>query len=150
MHDACVVLAILVFAGVKIVPVYFAIISFRIRLRANPASRSPAIRKKTRTTIRDDIWKKAQELGIPAKQEDIHVAMRTGSVNIALDYSVPIDLAVYQFILAISSPRRQPFASRIRSSLSDEHWDTCPERRARPAGGYGSASSANTCSLTEN
>jgi hypothetical protein len=49
--------------------------------------------------VRNDIFKKAQDLGIPAKKEDIQVSMDNGYVSISLDYSVPIDLAVYQFTL---------------------------------------------------
>ena len=49
--------------------------------------------------IRDDVWKKARELGIPAKREDIRITVTNGAVEIGLDYSVPIDLKVYQFTL---------------------------------------------------
>ncbi len=42
-----------------------------------------------------------QELGIPAKSEDIQVTAGTNNqaVSVALDYSVPVDLIVYQFTL---------------------------------------------------
>jgi len=55
--------------------------------------------KKNEDDIRDDIFRKAQDLGVPAKRDDIQVNMGNGYVSISLDYAVPIDLAVYQFTL---------------------------------------------------
>lgn len=55
--------------------------------------------KKTVDDIRDDVWQKAQELGIPAPKGAVQVEIGAGSVAIGIQYSVPIDLAVYQFTL---------------------------------------------------
>jgi hypothetical protein len=49
--------------------------------------------------IREDIWKKVQELDIPVKKENIKVSSEQRSVAISLDYVVPVDLRVYQFNL---------------------------------------------------
>jgi hypothetical protein len=43
--------------------------------------------------------KKIQELGIPARREDIKVNNQQRLVEITVDYSVPIDLQVYQLTL---------------------------------------------------
>ena len=52
--------------------------------------------KKTRMTSRNDVYKKIQELGLPAKKEDIKVTTDGSLVTISLDYSVTLDLIVYQ------------------------------------------------------
>jgi hypothetical protein len=49
--------------------------------------------------IRDDIWKKAQELGIPVKRDDIKVVTNQNAIEISINYTVPIDLQVNQFNL---------------------------------------------------
>jgi hypothetical protein len=36
-------------------------------------------------------------LGVPTKEEDIQVVVNYTSVEITMDYTVPIDLAVYQW-----------------------------------------------------
>jgi hypothetical protein len=40
-----------------------------------------------------------QELGIPAKPEAIKVTGGDQAVSITVDYTVPVDLTVYQFTL---------------------------------------------------
>lgn len=88
-----------VFAGVKMVPVYFANYQFQDSIESESRFALTGYPKKSIEDIRDDVWQKAQELSIPVQKEDIQVDMQNGSVSISLDYSVPIDLAVYQFTL---------------------------------------------------
>ncbi len=89
----------MVFAAVKVVPVYFANYQFQDAIESESRFALTGYPKKTLDDIRDDVWQKAQELSIPAQKEDIQVNVANGSVSISLDYSVPIDLAVYQFTL---------------------------------------------------
>jgi hypothetical protein len=49
--------------------------------------------------IRDEVWHKAQDLGIPARKDAVQVAIEDGSVAIGIQCSFPIDLAIYQFTL---------------------------------------------------
>lgn len=95
------VLGAMVFAGVKIVPAYFANYQFQDAMQTEARFALSAYPKKSTEDIRDDVFKKMQELSIPAKKEDIRVNMDagTGSVDIGLDYIVPVDLKVYQLIL---------------------------------------------------
>jgi hypothetical protein len=92
-------LGIMVFMAVKIAPVYFANYEFQDSIESESRFALTGYPKKGPDDIRDDLWKKAQDLGIPAKREDIRVIVENGSVDLALDYSVPIDLIVYQFTL---------------------------------------------------
>ncbi len=84
---------------VKIVPVYFANYEFQDSIESESRFALTGYPKKTPDDVRNDIWNKAKELGIPAQKDAIKIAMDNGSVDIGLDYSVPIDLAVYQFTL---------------------------------------------------
>jgi hypothetical protein len=87
------------FTAVKIVPVYVEAYQFQDSIEAESRFALTGYPKKSVDDIRDDIYKKAQELDIPAKREDIHVSVTNGSVDIGTDYSVPIDLKVYQCTL---------------------------------------------------
>ena len=93
------VLAGMVFVAAKIVPVYFANLQFQDSIESESRFALTGYPKKTADDVRNDIWNKAKQLGIPAEKDAIRVAMDNGSVEIGLDYSVPIDLAVYQFTL---------------------------------------------------
>jgi hypothetical protein len=93
------ILGAMVFSAVKIVPVYFANYQFQDAIQTESRFALTGYPKKGEDDVREDVWKKGQELGIPVKREDIRVTMGEGRVDIGLDYAVPIDLAVYQFTL---------------------------------------------------
>jgi len=93
------VLGAMIFAAVKIVPVFLANYQLQDSMQTEARFALSAYPKKGPDDIRDDIFKKMQELDIPAKREDIKVIMdaATGNVDLGLDYSVTIDLKVYQW-----------------------------------------------------
>ncbi|HTW23603.1 MAG TPA: hypothetical protein VMD78_08390 [Candidatus Baltobacteraceae bacterium] len=93
------VLGSLAFIAVKIVPVEVANYQFQDSIESESRFALAGFPKKSVDDIRDDVFKKAQELGIPAKPEDIQITVSNSNVDIGLDYSVPIDLRVYQFTL---------------------------------------------------
>jgi hypothetical protein len=92
-----VILGILVFVGVKIVPVYFA--NYQLQDAVETEARFAIADRRPDNDIRDALMKKIQELGIPARREDIKVNNQQRLVEISVDYSVPIDLQVYQLTL---------------------------------------------------
>lgn len=94
-----VILGAMGFAAVKIVPAYVANFQFQDAIQTESRFALSAYPKKSVEDIRDDVWKKAQELSIPATRDDIQVMVDNGSVDIGLNYAVPVDLAVYQFKL---------------------------------------------------
>lgn len=91
------ILGSLVFAGVKIIPAYFANYQFQDAIETE--ARFSIANRKGEDDVREDVWKKIQELGIPAKKEDIRILSNEGYVQISLSYTVPVDLRVYQFKL---------------------------------------------------
>lgn len=95
---ALALIVALIFLGLKFVPVYYGNYNFKDYVddetkRASYATNSSA------DMIRDEVFKKAQELEIPVAKEDIKVE-KSGSgggiypVSISADYSVHIDLLV--------------------------------------------------------
>ena len=92
-----VIVGFLIFSGVKIIPAYFA--NFQLQDSMQTKARFAIADHRAVDQIREDIWKKVQELDIPAKKEDIKVSREQRSVAISLDYVVPVDLRVYQFNL---------------------------------------------------
>ena len=93
------VLGAMTFVAAKIVPVYFANYQLQDSIESESRFALTGYPKKSPEDVRTDIFNKAKDLGISAQKDAIHVAMDNGSVDIGLDYSVPIDLAVYQFTL---------------------------------------------------
>jgi hypothetical protein len=86
-----------VFSAYKLVPPYFVNYQFQDSLESE--ARFAMAGRKTEDDMRDDVWKKMQELGIPGKRDDIRISVVEGVVQISLNYTVPIDLQVYQFNL---------------------------------------------------
>jgi Domain of unknown function (DUF4845) len=92
-----VVLGAMAFAAFKIVPAYFA--NYQLQDSMVTEARFALVNRKAPNDVQDDIWKKVQELGIPAKKDDILVVSEQGNVQISVNYSVPVDLIVYQYSL---------------------------------------------------
>jgi hypothetical protein len=93
------VLGIMGFVAIKICPVYFANYEFQDSIESESRFALTGYPKKTPDDVRNDVWNKAKDLGIPTQKDAIKIAMDSGSVEIGVEYSVPIDLAVYQFTL---------------------------------------------------
>jgi hypothetical protein len=92
-------LGAMVFAAEKVVPVYFANYQLQDAIESESRFALTGYPKKSIDDIRDDVWRKVQDLGVPAQKDAIQVAVANGSVSIELDYTVPINLSVYEFTL---------------------------------------------------
>ena len=92
------VLGSMVFAAVKIVPVYFANYQFQDAMNSESRFALTGYPKRSANDVRNEVYAKAQSLGIPGKPEDIQVTMENGYVSISMDYSVPIDLVFWQWV----------------------------------------------------
>src|SRR5579872_670467 len=80
-----VVLGMMAFGAIKIVPVYFANYQFQDSLESESRFALTGYPKKSADDVRNDIWNKAKELGIPADKDAIHVELQNGSVDLGLD-----------------------------------------------------------------
>lgn len=93
------ILGSLIFTAIQLVPVYMANYQLQDAIESESRFALTGYPKKSVDDIRDDVYNKAQDLGVPASRDAIQVNVQNGMVSIALDYSVPIDLKVYQFTL---------------------------------------------------
>lgn len=90
-------LSSMIFAGIKILPIY--VNNYQMQDAIESEARFAIGNRLGAKDIRDNIWKKVNEIGIPADQDSLKVSANQGAVQISLDYSVPVDLLVYKFTL---------------------------------------------------
>ena len=87
----------MIFAGVKILPIY--VNNYQMQDAIESEARFAIGNRLGAKDIRDNVWKKVKEIGIPADQDSLKVTSNPGTVQISLDYTVPVDLLVYKFTL---------------------------------------------------
>jgi hypothetical protein len=92
-----VLLGSMIFAGFKILPIY--VNNYQVQDAIESEARFAIGNRLTAKDIRDNVWKKVNEIGIPADQDSLKITANPGAVQISLDYSVPVDLLVYKFTL---------------------------------------------------
>jgi hypothetical protein len=85
------------FVAYKILPAYVA--EYQLADKMQEQARFAVVNHYTDEQIRDTIFKVIKDLEIPVKREDIKVTASDAVVRIACDYSVPVDLLVYQLTL---------------------------------------------------
>lgn len=83
-----------VFAGTQYVPAYINAFQFNdyVRQQVKYAGSS----RKTADTLRDEIQRKAVELGIPITKKDIRISRRGPSFTLEVEYRWPIDMKIYR------------------------------------------------------
>lgn len=91
------ILAAMVYLGFKIVPAY--INNFELEDTMKTEARFGFVNRKSPEQVRDTIYKKIQELEIPAGRDDIRVEMLGNGMRITVTYTVVIDLPGYQLEL---------------------------------------------------
>ena len=91
-----IILGVMVFCAFKVVPSWFANYQLQDAITTEARFATSTYPKKNPDDIREDVFKKIQELGVPAKKDDIKIVADGNQVTISLDYSVTYDLAVYQ------------------------------------------------------
>lgn len=96
---ALAIMGAMIVAGWKMIPPYFANYQFQDAIESESRFALSAYPKKSPDDILDDVSKKAQELGIQVNRQDIKLNVDRGVVDISLDYTVPVDLFVYQINL---------------------------------------------------
>jgi hypothetical protein len=91
------ILGVLIFAGTQYIPAYFSAFQFNdyVRQEVKYAGTS----RKTADSLRDDIYLKAMELGIPITKKDIRITRRGPSFTLEVDYQWPIDMKAYRHVL---------------------------------------------------
>jgi len=91
-----IVLGAIAFCAFKMVPSWFANYQLQDAMTTEARFATSTYPKKNPDDIQNDVYKKIQELGVPAKKEDIKVTTDGSLISISLDYSITFDLVVYQ------------------------------------------------------
>jgi Domain of unknown function (DUF4845) len=97
---ALVVLAIIagmIYVAVKVVPIL--VNNYEFQDSIEDTARFATVNRQSAEDIRTAVLKEAQNEEIPIAAEDIHVKDDGGHVEISADYSVTVDLRVYQWTL---------------------------------------------------
>ena len=89
------ILAALVYVGVKVIPVYFA--NYQLQDKMVTEARYATVNRRTDDELKDLIFKEIQERDIPARREDIRVETSQRGVRLSVEYNVTVDLKVYQW-----------------------------------------------------
>lgn len=95
-----VVLVAVIYAGVKIVPLY--VNEYQLRDKMQEEARFAVVNRHSDEQIREVIWREIQDLDIPAKREAIQIENSNREVKISIEYSVPVDFLVYKTELHFS------------------------------------------------
>jgi hypothetical protein len=91
------VLICMIYAGVKVIPILVNNYQFQDSLEST--ARFASVNRQSPEDIRAAVLKEAQNEDIPIAANDIHVKGDAGHVEIAADYSVTVNLVVYQWTL---------------------------------------------------
>jgi cell division protein FtsL len=100
-------LAAVAFAAVKILPAYYN--NFQLQDHIRQLTTQVAVRTKpvTPAEIGDEVVTFAQDLGIPLAPENVKVTIAR-HISIKLDYTVPVDLTVYNLRLHFTPSADSP------------------------------------------
>ncbi len=85
------------FVAFKIIPPYVA--NYQILDRMQTEARFSVVNRRTDDQLRDIIYKEAQDKDVPIRREDIKILNTDRLVRISIDYTVTVDLYVYQLQL---------------------------------------------------
>jgi len=95
-----VVIVLAIYSAFKIVPAY--VNDYQLSDKMQEQARFAVVNRYTEEQIRENIFKTVQDLGIPAKKEDIKVVATNAAVRISMEYTVPVDLLTYHMELHFS------------------------------------------------
>jgi hypothetical protein len=86
-------LAALVYASVKIIPVY--VNDYQLNDYVQNQTPFWQTQHATADAVQKNVLAKAQDLGLPLAAENVTVEVTANKVTVILDYHVPVDLKVY-------------------------------------------------------
>jgi len=87
----------MIYVGVKVIPILVTNMQFQDAIEST--ARFASVNRQSADDIRTSVLKEAQNEEIPITAQDIHVKGDGGRVEIAADYSVTVNLGVYQWTL---------------------------------------------------
>jgi len=91
------VVVAIIYVGVKVIPILVNNMQFQDAIEST--ARFASVNRQSVDDIRTAVLKEAENEDIPIAAPDIHVKGDGGHVEIAADYSVTVNLGVYQWTL---------------------------------------------------
>src|ERR1019366_6728855 len=88
------ILASIVYVGVKVIPIL--VTEYEFQNRKKNSAQNASANGGTVEKIRDAVLKEAEKKELPIRSEDVKVTGKDGNVRINVEYSVTVDLSVYQ------------------------------------------------------
>jgi predicted AlkP superfamily phosphohydrolase/phosphomutase len=85
------------FVAYKILPAYVA--EYQLADKMQEQARFSIVNRYSEEQVRDNVYKVVKDLEIPVKREEIKVVSNNDVVKISMDYTIPVDLLVYQLNL---------------------------------------------------
>lgn len=92
-----VILVIIIYVGFQVVPLLVSEYQFQDGIQT--IARMASVNRPTVEKIRQSVLQEAQKDDLPIASEDIKVESDRGNIRISADYSVVVDLKVYQWTL---------------------------------------------------
>ena len=90
-------LAAFIYVCFRVVPLFITDFQFRDTMQS--AARFASVNHLSSDAIRQNLFKEAEKAEMPLKLEDIKVATHNERIDIEANYSVTVDLHVYQWTL---------------------------------------------------
>lgn len=94
---AVAILIVMIYAAVKVVPIY--VTNYQLQDSLQEEATFATVNRKTADVIKTDVEQKLTDLGIQVDPSTIQVSDIMGNVTISFQYTVPVDLTVYQLQL---------------------------------------------------
>ena len=91
------ILVAFIYAAVIVIPVLINEYEFQDSLQN--IARFASVNRRTNEQIKQAVMEEAQKEDLPVQAEDVKVEGSGGNVHISVDYSVTVDLKVYQWTL---------------------------------------------------
>lgn len=91
------ILAAFIYAAAMMLPVLINEYQFQDSLQS--IARFASVNRKNADQIRQAVLEEAQKEDLPVQAEDVKVVSNSGNIRIDVDYSVTVDLKVYQWTL---------------------------------------------------
>jgi len=90
-------IALIIYSAIRIVPAY--VNNYQLADKMEEQARYAIVNRYSEEQVRDNIFKVVKDLEIPVKREEIKVVANSDVVKISMDYTIPVDLLVYQLNL---------------------------------------------------
>lgn len=91
------ILAALIYVGIEAVPVY--VNNYQLADYLRDRAVKATVERPTAENLQAEVVTYARNLGLPVTSDNVQVTVTRDSVKIQLDYTVPVDLKVYTWVL---------------------------------------------------